>query len=177
MAKNKTNGNMFGSEHLAAKYEFIVSYSKKLCRKSFQHIAIDIANNAWIKADKNIHAFWGKENQFESWLKRIVYNCFIDETRNNKFVLLKEDNLSNYTQQPLYEKESRDFLDDYEKKTLWNIFKKLTEKEQNLIYCRIIHRLSLRETEEETGIKWGYISNYTNRALKKLNNLYGIKSM
>jgi RNA polymerase sigma factor (sigma-70 family) len=172
MAKKKTNGNMFGSEQLAAKYNLIVSYAKKLCKGSLTHRATDVANNAWLKAYQNLLNFSGTEKQFESWLKRIVYNCFIDETRNNRLVLTKEGNLSAYAQELPDDTENSAVLDEHEKKLLWDAFEKLTKQEINLIYCRTIWGLTLKETEEETGIKWEHISLYNNRALKNLRNLF-----
>ena len=46
-------------------------------------LADDLAQEAFLRAYKNIHSFRG-EAKFSTWLYRIAYNCFREDTRKRK---------------------------------------------------------------------------------------------
>lgn len=174
MEKNKKKDEKFGSELLIKKYDLILNCAKKYLTGSFKHRAEDAAHNAYIKAASSLHTFNGDEKQFESWLKRIVFNCCKDEQRDNRQILSREGDMAEFTRLLIDEVSDEYDLDEAEKDRLWNVLKSLSEKNQKLIKCRTLWGWSLEETAEVTGIKWNQISVNHSRALNALREKLGV---
>jgi len=173
MENKYTTGSTFGSEQLASKYNLFVTYAKKQLTGHLKHRAMDAANNAFEKAMLKIHTFKGTEQQLESWICTIVYNCCKDEQRDKRLSFTKDGDVTLLLTELSYEMMNDFDMTDLDKKSLWNAFEALTDKEQKLITYRTLHKWPLDETGETLGIDKRYVSDYHRRALKSLKDKLG----
>ncbi len=176
MENKNTIGNSFGSEQLAGKYNLFVTFAKKYLKGHLSYRAIDAANNAFEKAMLKLDSFRGTETQFESWIHTIVYNCCKDEQRGERRFFSHDGDVTQLMKGLHYEMKLNFHFEEYDKERLWSAFRKISEREQNLITYRTLYKWPLEDTAEALGIDKRYVSEYHKRALKHLKEKLGVRT-
>lgn len=127
----------------------------------------DIAQEAFIKAYINLGTFTGK-SKFSTWLFRIAYNCFIDQTRTSKRYVTTElsDNMTlsdnmNYASESMPAK--------FKNEELYMALSQLGENEKTCILLFYMEDKSLKEISQITAIKENTVKSHLSRAKSNLH--------
>lgn len=82
LVKSARNGDTAAFEELVARHRDKI-YARALSMMRNEDEAIDLSQEAWVKAWQRIGQFHG-ESSFSTWLMRIVINLCLDELRKQK---------------------------------------------------------------------------------------------
>jgi RNA polymerase sigma-70 factor, ECF subfamily len=141
-------------------------YSIALRYTGNEAIALDIAQETFLKLLSVIQDFRG-DASFDSWLYRLVVNCCLDDKRRNRrLVAVMEDLLDVVCASR--ETALQDLLRAESQKHVQHALEKLPRDQRMVIVLRYTEGLSYNEIAEILGCSAGTVASRLNRAHKVL---------
>ena len=140
--------------------------------------AWDVAQEAFVKAYRNLHRFEGG-SAFFTWLYRITYNLSIDHVRTKgrrKVVLVEEhrdfEGALQKQGKPTFQVNPSEVSDRAElSKVLHEAMNALSEKHRAVIVLREVEGLSYEEIADVLGVKKGTVMSRLFHARKNLQSI------
>lgn len=133
--------------------------------------AWDVAQEAFVKAYKNLDRFEGK-SAFYTWLYRITYNLSIDAHRDRQRRLARADKLAEQAEDdpavshPGAVNQRKELAD-----VLRSAMDKLSDKHRAIIVLREVEGLSYEEMAEVLGVAKGTVMSRLHHARQNLQTL------
>ena len=148
-------------------------YERLVYRVAFNHArnpesAMDITQNVFLKAHKNLPSFTGT-GSFKAWLLRISYNESISWFRRQKNEHLT-DELTHANEPILRSVQADEVAREEYREILSCELKKLSSKQRLAVSLRYFEDLSLREIAAVFDITEGAAKSILFRSLEKLRN-------
>jgi RNA polymerase sigma-70 factor (ECF subfamily) len=148
-------------------------YEKLVYRIAFDHVknpdnAMDITQNVFLKAHKNLDSYSGS-GQFKAWLLRITYNENITWYRQHKNDRLTEE-LTRVNAPVLRAVQVNEIANQEYQDIIHSELKKLSPKQRLAVSLRYFEDFSLREIATVLDSSEGSVKSILFRSLEKLRN-------
>ncbi|MCW3806022.1 RNA polymerase sigma factor [Plebeiibacterium marinum] len=165
--KQIKGGDVAAYATLVSKYQNM-AFTLALSITKNREDAEEVAQDAFVKAYKNLASFKGK-SKFSTWLYQIVHNTALSKIRIKKHHTHPIDNLLEDRNIKLSESENRNLERLDKKRILKEAIKKLNEDEGFIIILYYYQELNI----EEIAIATGYSeSNVKVKLFRARKNLY-----
>jgi len=159
------SGNRFHFDQLMQRYqELIYTIAYGFTRSTDD--ALDICQNAFLKAYQKLNSFEGK-SAFKSWIARIAYHEAVDWSRRGKF--RKQTDSLESDELPGKEKNAEDLITDEEDQiSLLSSLFKINERYRQAIILRYYNEFSLKEIAVTLNCSEGVIKSMLHRGIRQL---------
>ena len=169
-------GDMSAFEELVSRHRdriYVRAYS--IMRN--QDLAVDLSQNAWVKAWQRLEQFHG-EASFPTWLTRIVTNVCLDELRRQKRVRMDSIEAMEENTGPVENRLEIETVDPVEgldrqelRERIDAALAKLSDKHRTVIVLYEFEQLEYREIAEKMGTSIGTVMSRLFYARKRLAGL------
>jgi len=157
-------------------------YARALMMMRNEEEAVDLSQEAWVKAWQRLHQFHG-ESSFATWMTRIVINLCLDQIRRQKKMRaesieqLEEDAGGVERQMPVEYINPTEGLEKSElRKRIDEAMSKLTDAHRTVLVLHEFEGMQYKEIADRIGISIGTVMSrlfYARRRLASL--LHGLR--
>jgi RNA polymerase sigma-70 factor (ECF subfamily) len=148
-------------------------YERLVYRIAFDHAknpdcAMDITQNVFLKAHKNLHSYSGS-GVFKAWLMRITYNESISWFRRQRNERVTEE-LTQVNTPVLHAVQANEAARIESRSIILSELKKLSSRQRLAVSLRYFEDFSLREIAAVIDCTEGAVKSILFRSLEKLRN-------
>lgn len=152
-------------------------YARAMIMMRNEGDAIDLSQEAWVKAWQRLHQFQG-ESSFATWMTRIVINLCLDQIRRQKRTRaesieeLEEESGGVERQMPIAESNPTEGLESEElRRRIDEAMGKLTEAHRTVLVLHEFEGLEYKEIAKRVGISIGTVMSRLFYARRRLASL------
>ncbi|MEN8253019.1 MAG: sigma-70 family RNA polymerase sigma factor [Patescibacteria group bacterium] len=147
----------------------LLRYAQRILRD--EDVAIDIVQEAFIKAFKNLNGF-NINKKFSSWIYRIAHNLCIDHIRKNKKQISLEEN--EWVKNTISNGEDIEAEFDKKeiKKKVDKVLEKLPVKYRSVLTLYYIEEKTYEEISDVLRVSKGTVATWLSRGKKLMKKVY-----